>query len=167
MISVLNIDICHPKSKTIIIPANQQGIMSYGIAGKVTKEGFKGIEKEAKEYIKLNPVNLTDVFSTYPGRLNRRGVKKIYHAVVKRFPNDFISLDTIKKAINNAFKAVIQDGWDDVSICSFGTEDGEIDEYVSAYWIVDIANRYKTKINIKIVDENKKFIKEVKKIIEI
>ena len=140
--------------------------MTYGIPAKIIKDGFKGIETKAKEIVKDNSIELGDVFFTYPGRLNRRKLKGIYHAVIKRFPNDLLSLDTVKKAIDNAFKMVIKDQWNTVSICSFGLDTGEIEPYTSAFWIAQAINKYKAYVEIKVVDENKEFTDEMQKILE-
>jgi O-acetyl-ADP-ribose deacetylase (regulator of RNase III) len=153
-------DICYPKSEAIIIPANTKGVMTRGISARISKSGLSGISKEVKEYISNNRVEECDCFSTGPGRLNRRGLKRIYHSVIKRLQSDFSSLYIINKALDNALKAVVTDGYKSVAICGLGIGDGDLDEKAVARITVDICERYDGKIEISIIDDNEFFIKE-------
>ena len=83
-ISVVLGDICYPKSEALIIPANTKGLMSRGIASRIAKSGLSGIPKAAKIIADSREVKIEECFSTMPGRLNRRGLKKIYHTVIRR-----------------------------------------------------------------------------------
>lgn len=163
---ILNKSICYPKSETIIIPANLLGIMSKGILNQVIKEGFRGIEKELKENLKNSNKNIGDCVSTYPGRLNRRGIKKIYHAIIKKFPNDISTLQNIKIAVEKTIKKIIEDGFKSVSICGIGIDQGDIDKTIAAQLILNVCLKYDKKIEIKIVDDNKDFIDECLLILE-
>ena len=157
---VIKGDICYPKSEAIIIPANTKGVMSRGIAAKVSKAGLSGISKEVKEYITNNTVEVGDYFSTGPGRLNRRKVKRIYHTVIKRLQSDFSSIYIINKAFDNVLQKVVRDGYESVAVCGIGIRDGNLDPKTIARITVEICNRYNNKIEIKIIDDNEEFIKE-------
>jgi len=154
-------DICYPKSEAVIIPANSKGIMSQGIPERVVKAGFKGISKEAKEYITNNKIEVGQCFSTGPGRLKRRGVKRIYHSVIKRLQNDFTSIHVIRNALKNAMAKVVQDKMKSVTICGLGIEIGELDQKTIAMITEEICSKYENKIEIKIIDDKKEFIKEI------
>jgi len=154
-------NICYPKSEAMVIPANTKGIMSRGIASRVVKSGLSGISKEVKEYITNNNVEEGDCFSTGPGRLNRRKVKRIYHSVIKRLQSDFSSIYLINKALNKVLQLVVDDGCESVAVCGLGIEDGNLDTKTIARITVEICNRYDNRIKISIIDDNKEFIKEV------
>ncbi len=154
-------DICYPKSESIIIPANTKGIMSRGVSAKIVKSGLSGISKEVKQYIENNTIEEGCCFSTGPGRLNRRGLKRIYHSVIKRLQSDFSSIYIINKALDNALQEVIRDGYKSVAVCGMGIGDGNLDEKTIARITVDICNRYDKDIEISIIDDNEEFIKEV------
>lgn len=156
-------DITFPKSEGMIIPTNTTGLMNKGIAGEVIKQGWKIIEKEAKEILEKNKFELGDFFITGPGRLKRRGVKKIYHAIIKKLPNDFTSVSIIQICLSNIFKQVLKDKISSVSICGLGIEIGDLDKTVVAKNILNKCMIFDGRINIKIIDKDKEFIQEVNK----
>jgi len=61
--------------------------MNKGIPQKILKSGWAKVGKEVKKALKEQKIGLGDCFSTDSGRLKRRGLKKIYHAVIKKYPN--------------------------------------------------------------------------------
>jgi len=152
-------DICFPKSETIIIPSNTKGVMSRGVSARVLKAGLSGISKEVHKYLESNTVEEGGCFYSGPGRLNRRGLKRIYYAITKRLQSDFSSIYLINKALKNTLKEVVSDGYSSVAICGLG--DGNLDEKTIARITVENCNRYDNSINITIIDDNKDFIKEV------
>ncbi len=154
-------DIRYPKSEAIIIPANTKGVMSRGIPAKISKSGLSGISKEVKQYITNNIIEEGNCFSTGPGRLNRRGLKRIYHSVIKRLQSDFSSLYIVNKAMDNVLQTVVTDGYTSVAICGLGIGDGDLDEKTIARITVEICGRYDNRIEINIIDDNEEFIREV------
>ena len=106
-------------------------------------------------------IKVGDCFSTESGRLKRRGVKRIYHSVIKRLQNDFSSIFIINNALDNALKEVVNDGMKTVAVCGLGINDGNLDAKTIARITVEICNKYNEKIEIKIIDSNEEFIKEV------
>lgn len=154
-------DICYPKSEALIIPANSQGIMDRGILKRIVKDGWKGIEEEAKKNAIQEKVKIGDIFTTEPGRLKRRGVKKIYHVVIKRLPSDYTSVNIVTNGIKKALYQAIKDQWKSVTICGIGIEPGDLDKKTIAAITCEMCNRLKEQINIKIMDDNVDFINEV------
>ncbi len=159
-------DVCYPKSEALIIPANTKGIMSNGIPSKILKDGLNSISKEVELFISNNKVEIGQCFSTGPGRLKRRGLKKLYHVVIKRLQSDFTSIYNVNKALDNALKTVIRDGMKTVTICGLGIDDGNLDKKTVARITTEICNRYNKKIEIKIIDSNEEFIKEVNNLVK-
>jgi len=153
----------YPKSEALIIPANTAGIMNKGIQNKIIKDGWKIIAEEAQQNARKKRYEIGDCFTTGPGRLRRRGTKKIFHAIIRNLPNDFLTIDSIRKALSNTLKAVIKDGMKSVTVCGLGINPGELDKTTVARIIVEICDKYRDKIDIKIMDENIDFINEAKK----
>jgi O-acetyl-ADP-ribose deacetylase (regulator of RNase III) len=158
-------DVCFPKSEILVIPSNTKGIMSKGLLKRVAKDGFKGIEKEAKTNASKKRVEVGDYFTTGPGRFKRRGTKKIYHAVIKRFPGDFSSSFIVEKLLNKIIKNVISEGYKSITLCGIGIGAGELDEKIIANIMVNVCCIYDDKIEIRIIDDNVDFINEVGKIL--
>ena len=113
-----------------------------------------------KQIITNNKIEIGDCFSTGPGRLKRRGLKKIYHVVIKRLQSDFSSIFIVDSALNNALQEVVRDGMETVTICGIGIEEGGLDAKTIARITLENCNRYDDKIKIKIMDNNKEFITE-------
>ena len=155
-------DICYPKSEALIIPANTRGSMSSGISAKISKAGMGSIAKESKQYITNNRVEVGDCFSTGPGRLKRRGVDKIYHAVIKRFQSDFTSSFFIRSALHKSLSMVYKDGYKTVTISSIGIEIGELNTKIAAFVMMEQINKFSSHFEIKVIDDNVEFIEELK-----
>ncbi len=163
MLKIIKGNICYPKSEALIIPANTKGTMSRGRAAKVIKDGLSGISKEVKQFITNSKVEIKtgDCFVTGPGRLNRRGLKKIYHVVIKRLQSDFTSVHIVREALRSSLKKVEADGMKSVTICALGIEPGELDPKTIARITIEQADKFVGKMKIKIMDDNEEFINEL------
>lgn len=159
-------DICKPKSSALIIPANTTGSMLRGRAAKVVKDGLSSISKEAKEFTTINKMKTGECFSTGPGRLNRRGLKKIYHAIIKRLQSDFTSTHIVREALYNALNMAVNDQMESVTICGLGIGLGELDPKTVAIITAELIEKFENIIEIKVIDENQEFISELKKIVK-
>ena len=159
-------DFRYPKSEALVIPANAKGIMSRGKAAKVIEVGLSSISKEARQFITNNKVEIGECFSTGAGRLKRRGLKKIYHSVIKNLQSDFISLYIIRIALTNALNLALEDGVESITICGLGIEPGELDEKSVAQATFEVCDKFKKKMDVKIIDNNEKFINELKNLVK-
>ena len=157
-------DICYPKSEAIIIPANTLGIMSNDVQKRIIKDSFKSVSKEIEHYITNNKIEIGDCFTTNAGRLKRRGLKKIYHLVIKRLQSDFTSIYIVESSLVKVFNKLIKDKVKSVSICGIGIDAGDLDKKSVARIIVERCNKYRKVLDIKIIDDNEEFIKECKEI---
>ena len=162
MIEAILGNICYPKSEALIIPSNTKGIMSQGIPKRIIKDGHIGIFREVQLYLENNKVEVGQCFTSGSGRLKRRGCKKIYHAVIKRLQSDFTSIYIVKQTLKNNLIKVVKDKEVSVAICGVGIGDGDLEPKTIARITVEICNKYKNRIKIKIIDNNKEFIEEVK-----
>ena len=154
--------ITYPKSVSIAIPANLSGLMTRGVAKQVVKEGWQKVAKQAKKEINKKNYKLGDVFVTDSGRLKRRGAKYIFHLIIKRTPGDFTTIDIISKSLNNLLIEVIKRKVPSISICGIGIENGDIEKKTAARIIVETCERFLSKIEIKIIDDDEEFISNVK-----
>lgn len=166
MIKIILGNPAYPKSESLIIPANAVGIMNKGVQNNIVKDGWKIISDEAKQITSEKQYDINDYFITEPGRLKRRGVKKIYHAVIKKLPNDFVSIDTLRKTLSKTLNRVVQDKMSSITVCGLGINPGELDKFTAATIIIEICDKFRDKIDIKIIDENKEFINECVKALD-
>jgi O-acetyl-ADP-ribose deacetylase (regulator of RNase III) len=165
MLKIIVGDICYPKSDAIIIPANTTGTMLRGRSARISKAGLSGIVKEAKLFVANNKIETGDCFVTGPGRLNRRGLKKIYHAVIKRLQSDFTSVHIVREALNKSLRMVEYDEIESVTICGLGIGLGELDPVAVAGVTIGQIKKFEKKIEIKVIDENQEFINELIRIV--
>jgi O-acetyl-ADP-ribose deacetylase (regulator of RNase III) len=159
-------DIAYPKSEAMIIPSNTVGLMTRGIALRVLKDSLGTVRKEAKAIAKERELKVGECFKTPPGRLKRRGLKEMYHAVIKRFPNDMTTIKIVADCLEHTLKQVIKDKHKSVSICGLGIEEGDVEKIIVARIFYLTCNKYSDKIGIKIIDSDKRFISELEKLFE-
>ena len=159
-------DIAYPKSEAMIIPGNTVGSMTRGVALRILKDSLGTVRKEAKEVAKDEKPNVGECFKTVPGRLKRRGVKNIYHAVIKRFSNDMTTIKIVEDSLNHTLQEVIKDKHQSVSVCGLGVEYGDLEKNLVARIFLLTCKKYSDKICIKIIDSDKRFINELEKMIE-
>jgi O-acetyl-ADP-ribose deacetylase (regulator of RNase III) len=129
------------------------------------KDGWHGLEKaakkEVKEILRDGEVKVGDYFITEPGRFKRRGVKNIYHSTIKRLPSDYTSVIIVENALRITLRRVIEDGMKTVTMCGMGIEPGDLDIRSVARIMSDACKLFHDEINIKIIDDNKEFIKDL------
>jgi len=166
LIKVILGDIAYPKSQALIIPGCITGLMTEKIPKRILKDGWKGILNEAKEKVNKNNLDLTDFFTTEPGRLKRRGVKKIYHTIIKRVPSDFTSITIINKALTKVLTQIVKDRMISVTISGLGVDRNSISKSSIARVIVDTAKKFLWKLEICIIDDDVEFIEEINYFVE-
>jgi O-acetyl-ADP-ribose deacetylase (regulator of RNase III) len=154
-------DISYPKSEILVIPANSRGIMSRGREEIIAKTGGPTLLAEIKKVISKKRYNVGDYFVTEPARLKRRGVKKIYHCVIKRFPNDFTSLKIVEEILKKVLTDISKSDIKSVTVCGIGVEEGDLDSKSVARIVYEQCHRFENDLEIKIMDNNEDFIKEV------
>jgi O-acetyl-ADP-ribose deacetylase (regulator of RNase III) len=159
-------DIAYPKSEAMIIPGNTVGLMTRGIALRILTDSLGTVRKEAKIAAKEKEVEVGECFKTVPGRLKRRGLKNMYHAVIKRFPNDMTTIKVVSDCLEYTLKQVIKDKNKSVSVCGLGIEDGDLEKILVARIFFLTCKKYCDKIDIKIIDSDKRFISELEKLAE-
>ncbi len=156
-------DITRPLTEAIVCPANGVGTMSRGAAKAILEVAGPEIEVEAKIASKVNGKisEAGTCFVTQPYKLSRRGVKRVYHAVTKKYPGEVSTLDFVNKAIRAVFEKAIADGAKTIAIPGIGTGSGRLDKGSVARILLPIARNYSSVIEIKFVDIDKEFINEL------
>lgn len=154
--------ISYPKSEALIIPANQSGLMTRGQVASLVADGGSSVAKEAKTIANSTQLKIGDCFVTGVGRLRKRGVKHLYHAVIKRCPSDLTSITDVTSAVKNAVSKAAQDGYKSITICGIGAESGELDIFTVSGIILSTCEKFPD-IIFKIIDSNSKFIEEISK----
>jgi len=158
-------DIAYPKSEAMIIPGNSVGLMTRGVALRILKDSLGTVRKEAKKVAKEEEPEVGECFRTVPGRLKRRGLKNMYHAVIKRFPNDMTTIKIVLDTLEYTLKRVIKDKNKTVSICGLGIEDGDLEKILVARIFFLTCKKYSDKIGIKIIDDDIEFISELERLV--
>lgn len=161
MLKIIKNSICYPKSKVIIIPANTRGIMTKGRPSEIIKDGLSGIIKEAKGIISNNKIEVGSCFITGPGRLKRRGLEYIYHAVIKRLQDDIPTLYNVEQALNFTLNTAVNNGMESITVCGLGIEPGGLDKKSVARITVASCKKFENRIDIKIIDNDEEFINEI------
>lgn len=157
-------DICYPKSEVLVIPSNSVGIMNRGILHQIAKVGGILLINDSKKQAKEKKVEVGDYFCTIPARFKKRGVKKIYHCVIKRLPSDYTSINSIGMTLRKIMFNIIAEGFTTMTICGMGIDTGDLDPISVARIIYSICKSFTDKIQIRIIDRNVEFIEEVSKL---
>jgi O-acetyl-ADP-ribose deacetylase (regulator of RNase III) len=158
-------DIARPKCKNIMIPANTKGLMNRGVLSYLSQEsiqGLQGIGPLLGEYLSKNPCKVGDVAVTGAGGLRRRGVRTIYHLMIKRLPADYVSIDTIRRTLEKCCSKVIKDKVRYVTLCGLGIEKGDLDVETVAMVTLSTLKQYESLVDFKILDKNENFINFLK-----
>jgi len=163
-------DIASPKKSQIVVnPANGVGVMGRGVAGALADIGGPTISEEAKALVRKRgkPFEAGDVYSTTSGKLHRRGVQRIYHAVTMQYPGGFTSIDTVNRLMVKVLEKAIEAKWQSIAIPGLGTGIGRLDYTIVANVMANVAKRHDHEIHIRIIDSSPIFISEVNKLLGI
>ena len=156
-------------TEAIVSAANGVGIMGRGVAGAISIAGGTSISKEAKDKCKSNgkPFEPGEVYSTGPGKLREKGIRKIYHAVTMKFPGGITSLYFINIVMKSIIEQAIRDKIKSIAIPGLGTGIGRLNKDSVALIMIKVAKDYDHLINICFVDYDENFIdilKELRKL---
>lgn len=165
MIKIFVGDISKPKTEAIVNPSNKYGLMSRGISLVLSDYAGKVIEREAKELIKKNnsPFEIGKFYITGSSRLKRRGIKKIYHAVISDFPGGLVSLDAISKSMKSILEFAKNDDINSIAFPALGSGLGELPKEIIIPLMADILLSYNNILDISVVDANEDFVEQFKK----
>jgi len=162
-------DIAYPKSVAVVTPANGCGIMSRGVAAILSdvRHGGKTLEQQGKALVakREKPFAAGEMFFTGPGRLRRRGVQRVYHAVLQEFPGGYTSLHWVNQAMRAVMKAAVDEGYDSITLPAIGAGPERLDPVSVAGQMTIVAKAYSHLIGIKFIDANEVFINEIKSLI--
>jgi len=159
-----NTDITRIKSDCILNPSNGLGVMHKGVSRFIQREGGPEVLNSSKEACFYHGLYKPgEAYLGKAGFLEKRGIKAIIHAVtVYRHPSK-TKLSDCPVAIKNALKIAEEQGYESVSIPSFGIEPRNINEIQSAKMVIDTIFEYDNEFELNIVDTNKEFIEACQK----
>ena len=86
--------------------------------------------------------------------------------MIKNLKSDFTSVFIVSNVLVKSIEQAISDGLESVAVCGLGIDDGDLDPIMVANLTFSICKRYDKKFDIRIIDENKLFIDELKKIVK-
>lgn len=157
-------DIAVPGTEAIINPANGCGVMGAGVAGVLRKYGGVEVEEAAKALKNKNgkPFDVGECYVTTAGNMKKRGVKKIYHAVVMQYPGGFTSVDIVTKALRKALDEAIGDRMSSIAVPGMGTGIGKLNKKIVAGAMYKIILEVDPFIDVVVIDRNAEFINEMK-----
>lgn len=166
-------DITHPSTWALAVPVS--GSLTFGIglpahvasaAGPELLEEAKLAPAEFETRRLIKPGDLLEpgmCFGTTSGLLRKRGVRKVYHAVVAKLPGEPSSLHYISPLTRQILDLAISDKMQSLAMPGFGLE--SLDPVGVARAMVQ-AVRYKQHlIEIAFVDQNEEFIESVRRFV--
>ena len=160
-------DITRPLTEAVVCSGNCFGLMVRGSAKALKEIAGQEAENEAKlkSYRNGKLIEAGDCFSTRPYKMSRRGVKVIYHAVIKKYPGGITSLDFVTKSIRKVLEMAVSEGIKTIAIPGIGTGEGRLDKSSVASIMFRIVKDFNHKIEVRFVDTNKEFINEVEQLL--
>ena len=164
MINCYKRSIVQPKSETIVIPGNGLGLASNiyqaEIASLCGKDYLLEVRQKSAEARKKSKIGFC--FSTNSYRLSRRGIKKIYHAIIQEHPGGLSSIYYVNQTIRLALSDIIKDGYSSVSICSFESGETNIGKHSVAISLLSAAKVYSKQLQINFCDQDEEFLAIIK-----
>jgi O-acetyl-ADP-ribose deacetylase len=160
-------DITKPKTEAIVSVANGVGIMGRGVAGAITEYAGPSVSREARELVEKQgrPYEPGEVYVTKSGRLTRRGVKSVYHAVTMKFPGGLTSVHIVNVLMRELLSLAIRKKVASIAFPGLGTGVGRLDRNAAANVMTQAAKQYDHMIEVKFIDHDPAFIKEVNRLL--
>lgn len=161
-------DITRSGTEAIINAANGCGIMGAGVAGAIAQSGGKNFKAEVKKIVEDNgrPFEQGQCYRSNSGRLRRRGVLYVYHAVTMTYPGGGATIHSVSSSMRAALTMAFSDGVKTIAIPGLGTGIGRLDKSAVACRMVNIAEEYDPLLEVFFIDQNSDLIEEIKKYIK-
>ncbi len=154
-------DITKLKDVDVIVnAANGRSPMGRGVALAIKEatgigEEVKTICKEAGGY------KAGECYISSAGKLQKRGIKHIYHCVTMEFPGGLTSLDTVAKGMRTTLSLAMKNEMKSIAFPGLGTGIGCLNKQQVASKMVQIAQEYCDYMDVTIIDLDKEFISYV------
>jgi O-acetyl-ADP-ribose deacetylase (regulator of RNase III) len=153
------------EADVIVNAANGQGILGSGVAGAIRKAAGNSLTREVREFcLEMGGFEEGDCYISSAGDLGN--TKAVYHVVTMKFPGGRTNLDIVEKGMRKALSIAIMNNVKSIAFPGLGTGTGGLDIGSAAHLMVSVANDYKDKVNISIVDIDADFIQRVQKEME-
>ena len=144
----------------IVNASNALGIMGSGVAGAIARSGGDLLKQNVKKVIdEKGPFQLGDIFVSDSGRLKRRGIKHVYHAVTMEFAGGGTSVGTIGPLLTRVLEKALSEGLESIAFGGLGCGIGGLTKEEVAKRMAHISQEYNGRIKITVIDTSEDFIK--------
>jgi O-acetyl-ADP-ribose deacetylase (regulator of RNase III) len=151
----------------IVNSSNSMGIMNGGVSGAIKKSAGDKIVDQTKTFCKMHKLSEGDCYSTDACKLKKKGIKKIYHAVIMFTPNGRTSLHTISACMTNILDMSVKDKMTSIAFTGLGSGYGGLVKDSVAAAMINIAQEYNSRINIYFIDTDEIFMRALKRKVNI
>lgn len=143
----------------IVNAANGAGPMGRGVAGAIGFAGGLTLRNAVRTICQeRGGFDAGECYVSPSGDLSSKGIKWVYHAVTMRYPGSPTSYDVISKAMRATLDRAVKDGVKSIAFPGLGTGVGELDVQRVAAIMTAIAESYIAKINVTLIDIDKRFV---------
>jgi len=149
-------DISKPKAKAVIVPMNSVGVMTKDIISILCDYAGPSVRKDFKSQIENRKKDVVpgDFIVTTAGRLYRRGIDKIYHAIVTKYPGETYGVDVINKVLPLVMRHLVDNKVPSVAIPYMGTRTSPFDKKPIIDRMFSVLRSFDHLIEIRIVDDD-------------
>ncbi len=152
-------NIIQAETEAIILPSSQIGVSDYGTTGDI-KSKIGEIGRSVMFNKNGKRLELGEFYVSGPGELKKKGVQKVYYAIISTVPLGYGNCQNIEKALRSILLDCVKNKIKSIAIPGLGIKNG-IDKEVIAFTIMPILKDFCDKIEIKIMDQDKEFIDRI------
>ena len=154
-------EIIEAQTEAIVCNANVLGVMDRSISRLVAQSAGDTVSEEAKDACARGKrLEEGGFFTTSSGKLAKKGINRIYHAVIASDPAGFTSMFFIEKSIKGILKDCVKNKYKSLAIPNLGCNCGFDPIAVATSMSKAIIDFY-DKIDIVFVDTDKEFIEKL------
>lgn len=167
MFRILKQDITKLRDVEVIVnAANGIGVMGAGVAGGIARSGGELLKKSVKEACnqKGKPFDQGDIYISDSGLMKRLGIKKVYHAVVMKYPGGPTSFDIVNKLCRSVISLAMKNEVKSIAFPGLGTGIGRLDKRIVAANMTRILESYSDSIDVTLTDLDDAFIQYAREI---
>jgi len=163
-------NVLESKCKSLVIPSNGCAISGNKSWAALLHEddlGGRSLDQCSKDIVVQNgkPFEAGSFFVTHSCGLQKFGFVSIYHAVLSKYPGEFSSLHFINKSMKSILESAISIKLDSIAFVPLGVTEERLDYRSVASQMSSLIRQYHVDINISVIDKDKNFINEMKRLI--
>ena len=131
-------------------------------AQAVTFRQSKRGAKTPRYAVVAEPLGPGDCFATSAYRLSRRGIQRVYHAVLTPYPGGIASLASVSESIEKSITQAVAEGLPSLAIPAMGVRESHLDPETVAGIALQAAKGFEHLLEIRFVDTHEEFIRIIK-----